>query len=37
MNLNYVCYDKQWYSDLLFWNSDEYWEEIEDNHTYKKL
>ena len=31
LNLNYVCYDKNWYSDLLFWNSDEYCEDYEEN------
>ena len=24
LNMNKVCYDRKWYSDVLFWNDDEH-------------
>ena len=31
LNLNKVCYDKQWYSDILFWRDDEYCEQDDED------
>jgi hypothetical protein len=36
--MNKVCYDTRWYSELIFWESDDYCEpENEENYKYKKL